>query len=136
MANKDVELVVRMRDQASRTAQAIAAALVEMANAQSTVAGSAGKTDSLLAQLGAEFKALESDAKGLSSLGRIADQMDKAGAAVGRLETSLASARAEEARLIEQQRTSAANASALAKSAQDAKAALDAQRATRDQIGK
>jgi chromosome segregation ATPase len=89
MADKDVSLVIKARDEATRAIDTAADALKNLSKIQNDVGTSAGKADDLLGKLGDELKALQDQTKGLSALGAIATQLDKAAAAVGRLESQV-----------------------------------------------
>lgn len=95
MAKRDVELVIRAKDEAGKAVESIAAALRDLVKAQDTVAKSAGRTDSTLARLGSALKGLDSQFRGLSASQKIASEMDKARTAADRLETGVAKLREE-----------------------------------------
>lgn len=139
MNNRDVELVIRAKDQAAKTVQAIVSALGDLSEAQDHVGQSATRTDGLLTQLGRQFSVLDNQVKGLAGLGQIVQQMDRAAAAVGRLEKSLELAGVEQAKFEAQQSAATAEIARLSQAFQAAKAAMDAQKAavaaTRQQLG-
>lgn len=95
MARKDVDLVIRAKDEAENVVKAITKALNEFNDAQKSTAGSADKTDSALGKLGAAFASLQKAVGGQSVGARIAAEMDRANAAVVRLEGSTAKTREE-----------------------------------------
>lgn len=53
--NRDVELVIRAKNEASKALDAVTSALEQLTKAQSGVTQTSGKTTSLLAQFGAEL---------------------------------------------------------------------------------
>ncbi len=89
MAEKDVALVIKARNDASRAIDSVAEALKALTEIQEKVSKSASKTDDVMAQLGQELSNLNNEAKGLSALGAIATQLDKATQAVQRLEAEV-----------------------------------------------
>lgn len=95
MADKDVNLVIKAKNDATRAIDSVADALKTLSGIQDDVAKSAAKTDDVLGQLGQELSNLNSQAKGLSALSTIALQLDKAGDAVKRLEAEVGKTTAE-----------------------------------------
>lgn len=87
MAAKDVDLVVRAKDQATNVVDSITAALNEFIDAQSKLTQSAGKTNTTLGALGGALAKLDQELKGLTGGERIAQEFDKATAAMERLKT-------------------------------------------------
>lgn len=80
MADRDVNLVIRAKNEASQALASVAEALKLITESQKEVGDSAGHADSLIARLGAEFAALKAHVVGLEALGTIAANLDKAGA--------------------------------------------------------
>lgn len=96
MANKrDVELVIRARNESKKALSEVAAALQELTQSQDQVSRSAAKTDSLLDRLGREFVELDRQVRGLSVMGKVAAQMDAAAASATRLENAVARSKNE-----------------------------------------
>lgn len=85
MADKDVKLIIRAKNEASRAIDAVSDALDELTKNQEKVAGSASKTDGLLGSLGDEFQRLTREASGLGALNKVAAQIDRVKAAIGRI---------------------------------------------------
>lgn len=137
---KDVELVIRARDEATKAADSIVAAFKELVDAQNRVGDSAGKADGLLGRLREELVALNREVQGLSSLGRISQQLDRATAAVGRLEKSVEQASEESTRMAAKSAEAAQSVADLRAKAAEAKSALDAQKrataAVREESGR
>lgn len=88
MARKDVDLVIRAKDEAEKVVQSITKALNDFNEAQKGTADSSGKTDSALGKLGAAFASLQKAVGGASVGAKIAEEMSRAEAAVSRLETA------------------------------------------------
>ncbi len=86
---RDVELVIKAKDAATTAIESIKDALKELIGVQEDVGRSASKTDTLLSDLGRQLAQLNREAQNLSSLGKIASELDKAGGAVARIEKSL-----------------------------------------------
>jgi tape measure domain-containing protein len=99
---RDVELVIRAKDAATGAIETIKDALKDLTGIQEDVGQSAQKTDTLLGQLGNQLKTLTREAQGLSALGKIATEIDKAGGAVGRLEQNIAKSVGEFDRLTDE----------------------------------
>jgi tape measure domain-containing protein len=86
MAKRDVELVIRARDNARKAIEGVSGALRDLTTQQNQVADSARRTDGLLGALGSELNRLNAEVQGLNALGKVANQLDRAAAAVTRLE--------------------------------------------------
>lgn len=93
--NKDVNLVVRARDEANKTLKEVAASLRALIGEQEDLAKSAAKTDSVLSALGREYAALNKEIAGLTAIGKVAREMDTAAQAITRLEKAVARSKAE-----------------------------------------
>jgi tape measure domain-containing protein len=112
MTSKDIDLVIRAKDRASSEIAKISKALKKNVEDQQDLAKGAAKTSDALGKLASEASKFQSELNKLQSAGKVAAELDKATAAVGRMEGSLRS-----------------NANELAKLARDSDAA--AQAATR-----
>lgn len=97
--NRDVELTIRARNEASKALDAVTSALSDLTKAQEKAGEGAGKTGSLLTQLGSELNKLQQQIGGSTAVDKIATSMDRAAGAVGRLEASITKANGEAARL-------------------------------------
>jgi len=86
MAKRDVELVIKARDQAKAAIESITDALLGLRNAQQGVGESAASANGLLGRLTTELADLQRTATGLQSLGRVATQMDRMAQSATRLE--------------------------------------------------
>lgn len=112
MAGKDIDLVIRARDQAVSNLKKISNALHDNVDDQKELAKTAAKTSDALGKLSADAAKFQGELSKLQAAGKVAAELDKATAAVTRMEGSLRS-----------------NAGELAKLARDSDAA--AQAATR-----
>lgn len=97
--NRDVELVIRAKNEASKALDAVTSALDTLTKAQADTAKGSEKTGDLLAQLGAQLGKLQQQVAGASTLDRLAGSMERAAGAVARLETSTGSLTDEQAQL-------------------------------------
>lgn len=111
--SREVELIVKLRDEASRLADTIVNSLNDLTKAQKDVGGEAKSTGTLLSQLGKEFKDLSEEAKRLSSLDKIAAGLKKSSDTVKGLETSVKAATVEFAHLARESAAAATNANKL-----------------------
>ncbi|XAZ24015.1 tape measure protein [Sinorhizobium sp. B11] len=112
MAGKDIDLVIRAKDRASGELDKISKALKKNVGDMDDVAKGAGKTSDALGKIASQAQKFEGELNKLQAAGKVAAELDKATAAVTRMEGSLRS-----------------NAGELAKLARDSDAA--AQAATR-----
>lgn len=97
--NRDVELVIRAKNEASKALGAVSSALDELTKAQQKVSTGSDKTSSLLNQLGSSLSKLNQQVGGMSAFDRIATSTDKASAAVARLEKELSDLTAEQSKV-------------------------------------
>lgn len=130
MAKRDVELVIRARDQAGKAIQSVSDALKELSGQQADVAASGQRADSVLAALGTEFKRLNAEVAGLTALGKVAGQVEKAANSVARLEAEFAAASAEVKKLEAELAAAGGSLEKLAAASQTAKGALEQQERT------
>lgn len=86
---RDVELVVRAKNEASKSLDAISSALNDLTKAQASAGAGATKTGSLISQLGTQLQSLNKSLGGASPLDKIAGSMLKATSAVLGLENGL-----------------------------------------------
>lgn len=85
MARKDVDLVIRARDEAAKVVNSITAAINEFVGAQADLDKSASKTSSTLGALGNALGGLDKELRGLSVSDKIAREFDRATEAAKRL---------------------------------------------------
>lgn len=110
---KDVELVIRAKDAATKAIVSIKDALKDLTGIQEDVGASAAKTDTLLGELGRQLSTLNTEAKGLSALGKVAGEIAKAGKAVSSLEDDVRKATSEFAKLARETEAAKRNANQL-----------------------
>lgn len=85
MARKDVDLVIRARDEAAKVVDSITAAINDFVEAQGDLNKSAGKTSSTLGALGTALSGLDKELRGLAVGDKIGKEFDRAQAAAQRL---------------------------------------------------
>ena len=119
-SERDVELVIRARDEAERALSKITDALLGMSKAQQTVTGTAKGADGAIASLTKEVADLEARLKGLGDMSALVRGLDKSATAVGNLEAEVAQTVADLERLKQE---SAAAGSAVAQAEQKKAAA-------------
>lgn len=95
MARKDVDLVIRAKDEAAGVVDRITKALNEFIDAQTSLDSKASKTETSLGRLGTAVNSLDKALAGLDAGKGFGPQMDAAAAAVVRLEKAMASSRQE-----------------------------------------
>ncbi|PZR90342.1 MAG: hypothetical protein DI537_19190 [Stutzerimonas stutzeri] len=111
--NSEVELVIRAKDAATQAIDSIKDALADLSGAQKDAGDSAKKTDGLLGQLGQQLNKLNTEARGLAAFAKVASEIDKAGAAVSRLEGDVRKSAGEFAKLARETETASRNADRL-----------------------
>ena len=136
MAERDVELVIRARDEANKVIKNFAAGLKDLAGIQDDVSKSAGKVDSVLASLGSEFANLNTQVQGLKAFGRVVSDMDKAAAAVDRLDANVGKINGELAGLAAKQQAAAAATLQAKAAAEQAAAAFTLQSTQAKEVAK
>lgn len=95
MARRDVDLVVRARDEAAKVIDSITKALKDFTDGQAALEGRSGKTESTLSKLGAAFASLEKSVSGLDGIRRMSDNFDKARASYDKMRESVERGRSE-----------------------------------------
>lgn len=117
MADRDVKLIIRAKNEASRAIDSVSEALKELNQSQEETGRSAAKADGLLGELGAEFQRLNKEIAGLNALSRVAAEIQKVERAVERIQSDTRSAAAEFGRYArEAEKASAATARLTAQS--------------------
>lgn len=99
MARKDVDLVIRAKDEAENVVKSITKALNSFIDAQSDLQQKADGTEGALQGLGAAIGQLDKSLKSLDIGRTFTADMDKAASAVARLEKEVASSQGEFAQL-------------------------------------
>jgi len=89
MAKREVELVIRARDQAKAAVDGITKSLQELVEQQGNLSKSGAAANTTLSRLGTEFQTLQKNAAGLTALSRVARDLDRASGETDRLEKSL-----------------------------------------------
>ena len=125
---RDVQLVIKARNEASRALDAISTSLDSLRGSQRKVEDGSRKTGGVLASLGEELTKLRRAAGGDNPLASLNASVEKANTAVGRLETSLARTTAEQRQLSAESDKAAASASRLAARQQQLSDRLASQR--------
>jgi Prophage tail length tape measure protein/Cell Wall Hydrolase len=96
---RDVELVIKARDEAERALTKITDALLGMSKAQDTVSRSARQSDGALSGLSDELAQLDTRLNALQDLGRVAVSLEKATAKISQMEIEAQQTRNELTRL-------------------------------------
>ncbi|MEN3144648.1 tape measure protein [Ochrobactrum sp. WV_118_8] len=117
MADRDVKLIIRAKNEATRTIESVSSALNDLEKSQKKVGSSAAKTDDLIGRLGQEFQKLNSQVSALGALDKVAGFLDRAGSAVGNLKQGVSGAEAKFAELSKSATEAAASTKELEKQA-------------------
>lgn len=129
MARKDVDLVIRAKDEAAKVVKAITEALNDFVEAQTNVVGRSGKTESSLGSLGAAIGALDKQIKGLDVGTKLTGELNKAATAVGRLDKEVTDTSQGVAKLRKETDAASASAERYASKLAGAAAAQERQKA-------
>jgi tape measure domain-containing protein len=95
MARKDVDLVIRAKDEAASVVDRITKAINDFTDAQSDLGSKASKTESVFGRLGAAIAGLDKAVSGLDLDRSFSPHLDRAASAVSRLEKGVATSQAE-----------------------------------------
>lgn len=125
--NRDVELIIRAKNEASKALDSISASLDTLTKAQADVARGSTKTGGLLSQLGTELAKLNQQIGGMSTMDKLTRSMEKAAGSVARLESSITELNAEQQKLAADTRTTETALGALNAKAQQLKTTLGQQ---------
>ena len=125
-SRKDVELVIRARDQAAKALDTIAKAANNLVENVDEIGKSGAGVDSALGRLGAAVASLDKAFKGLSTEATLTKQFDRATEASARLEKGMQETAAEGSRLAKELERASHSATELA--AKTAQAAAELQR--------
>lgn len=85
MANRDIEFVIRARDEATRAIDGLISSLVNLQGVEEGVAASGSKTDAFLGNLANSFKALKEQGTGLNVLSKVGEDIAKVEAVLSTL---------------------------------------------------
>lgn len=129
MARKDVDLVIRARDEAAKVVDTITKSLNEFTEAQAGLDTRSEKTESSLGKLGAAIKQLDSNLKGLDVGAKLTRELDTAAGALGRMEARFEKTTSEAADLERQLRATEAQTTKYASKLAGAAAAQERQSA-------
>lgn len=130
MAKRDVELVIRAKNEATKAIDSIGTALEGLISAQSGLSRSAAQTDTTIERLGKALGDLSKQFGGMSAVSKIIGELDKAEKAVARLEGEVSAAAGELDRLQTALSESTALSSKMATEMGKATTALEAQKAS------
>lgn len=92
MASRDVELIIKARDEASAVAKSVTTAFNQLATAETKVGSASEPTSTLLGELKTQLAELQAAATGLSGFSRVASSIDRADNSLTKLETNAARA--------------------------------------------
>lgn len=95
MARRDVDLVVRARDEAAKVIESITKAVKDFTEGQTALESRAGKTESSLSKLGAAFATLDKSISGIAGIQKMSENFDKARGSYDKLRESVEKGRAE-----------------------------------------
>ena len=129
MANKrDVSLVIRAKNEATKAIDSVSEALKVLSGAQDAAGKSSDKAGGLLSKLGDEARNLAAEVQGLSALQKVSSSIDKAALSVGRLQQSVEASKGSVAGFSKSYAEATANVEKLEAATRKAKAAADAQK--------
>lgn len=123
----DVELVIRAKNDASKSLTDITKSLKELQDQQTIIGDSAEKADRGLSQLGKELAALRTNAQNLKAVSDIARVLDTATAAIERQRIAVTEASRTQSQLTGQQQALTTQQTELAASMKQAQQALTGQ---------
>lgn len=132
MTDKDVRLIIKARDEASKTVNAINESLAEFRKENASIEKAAGKSGSVLATLGSEFRRLNTQVAGLTSLGKVAGQITRVEDAISRLDAEAKKASGDFTQLSGDLEKARAAAGALQTQVKEAAAALETEKRATD----
>jgi len=94
MANRDVQLIIRAKNQASKTLEAVAKSLDEFSSKQDRLTSSSNDTDQAIGSLGTQFAKLNSQIEGSKAIDRMSGNLDKAATGINNLRGTVAKSEA------------------------------------------
>lgn len=133
MARRDVDLVIRARDEAAKVLDTITKTLSEFNAAQVKTASGAAKTKEAMADISGAFTRLDSAMKGMQAAAKVAAEMDKATSATERTRAALAGTTAELDRLKTQEAAASAAVADMTRKLDESARALKAEKAALEQ---
>ncbi|ASW27646.1 tail length tape measure protein [Klebsiella phage YMC16/01/N133_KPN_BP] len=129
MAKGEVDLIIKAKNEASKSLDAITASLKNLTDQQIIAGDSADKADGKLASLSLELTKLRTNAQNLQQLANIGAVIDKATAALERQKETLQQANSEQQKLASQSETMKSRQQELSASLKLATADLEKQKA-------
>ena len=129
MAKGEVDLIIKAKNEASKSLDAITASLKNLTDQQIIAGDSADKADGKLASLSLELTKLRTNAQNLQQLANIGAVIDKATAALERQKETLQQANSEQQKLASQSETMKSRQRELSASLKLATADLEKQKA-------
>jgi len=133
MANRDVNLIIRAKNQASKSLDQVSDALKVLKGSQEGLASSTAKVDGALGGLGDELDRLKAKSNAFAALDRATAIMGSAADAVSRLKGELAGTEAKLQSLGQDSQAAAARLADLERNAQQVEHRLKAEKAALDQ---
>lgn len=124
MSRKDVELVIRAKDEATKAVNAITAAINSLSDSQDDLTKGAGRSESALSRLGTSFSDLDKQLRGATIGQKVARALDTATKAAERLEGAVESTTKELGDLRNQTDQAAAAQDRLSAKTRDTAAAV------------
>lgn len=125
MSRKDVELVIRAKDEATKAVNAITAAINSLTASQDNMRDGASRSDTALTRLGQTFSQLDKQLRGATVGDKIARSLDSANKAVERLDTLIGQTNVELAQFRDRSEQASRSQVRLEAAARDAAAAVD-----------
>lgn len=139
MADKDVRLIIRAKNEASKEIKSISQAMRDLASETDDASKATKKNASIFGQLSAEIKKFNAQTQAFTAISKVQGIMDKAGEAadrlrsnVGGLKTELDKSRAATNAAAQNTATLRSNLEALQKTYEDQRAKTDAARKAQD----
>lgn len=132
MSKRDVELIIRAKNEASGAVDGVAKSLAELQERQDVLRTSAKKTDSTLGELADELDKLRVAAGAMAALDKLRGSVSAAGDAFSRQAADLQRTKAAYDELAADQRQAAAAAEPLRRQVEESAKALAAERAAVD----
>lgn len=128
MARKDVELVIRAKNEASKAVNSVEDALKALTSTQAEVVKGASKTETGLSKLGTALGELSRAFKGATVGTKLASEMDRASSAMQRLEGEVQGVVEEQKKLAKSSEDAAAASKKLQADLASAASTLEAQK--------
>lgn len=99
MAKRDVELIIRAKDEATRAVDSVSKAIQTLVGSQTDLVTSADKTDSALARLGQAVGLVNKQFAGMTAVARATAQLDRATQSMNRLQQETGQTAADQERI-------------------------------------